>query len=110
MSVIPQTPAIGILVQKDSSLFQWGFLVSEMRLSISEFKESACKQCEYMEISLKLESMPTLCRSAFLPADTTITRRVAATIEIASSVVHRKDYCFRGIKNNNIFPAHPATD
>ena len=44
-----------------------------------------------MEISLKLESMPTLCRSAFLPADTTITRRVAATIEVASSVVHRKE-------------------
>ena len=41
-----------------------------------------------MEISLKLESMPTLCRSAFVPADTTITRRVAATIEVASSVVH----------------------
>ena len=58
-----------------------------------------------MEISLKLESMPTLCRSAFLPADTTITRRVAATIEVASSVVHRKEYCFRGIMNNNILPA-----
>ena len=52
-----------------------------------------------MEISLKLESMPTLCRSAFLPADTIITRRVATTIEVASSVVHRKEYCFRGIKN-----------
>ena len=38
--------------------------------------------------SLKFESTPTLCRSAFLPADTTITRRVAATIEVASSVVH----------------------
>ena len=50
-----------------------------------------------MEISLKLESMPTLCRSAFLPADTTITRRVTATIEVASSVVHRKEYYFRGI-------------
>ena len=60
---------------------------------------------EYMEISLKLESMPTLCRSAFLPADTTITRRVAATIEVAPSVVHWKEYCFRGIKNNNILPA-----
>ena len=58
-----------------------------------------------MEISLKLESMPTLCRSVFLPADTTITRRVAATIEVASSVVHRKEYCFGGIKNNNILPA-----
>ena len=67
--------------------------------------------CEkYMEISLKLESMPTLCKSAFLPADTTITRRVATTIEVASSVVHRKEYCFRGIKNNNIFPGPPATD
>ena len=43
--------------------------------------------------------------SAFLPADTTITRRVAATTEVASSVVHRKEYCFRGIKNNNILPA-----
>ena len=41
----------------------------------------------------------------FLPADTTITRRVAATIEVVSSVVHRKEYCFRGIKNNNILPA-----
>ena len=40
----------------------------------------------------------------FLPADTTITRRVAATIEVASSVVHWKEYCFRGIKNNNILP------
>ena len=49
-----------------------------------------------MEISLKLESMPTLCRSAFLPADITITRRVAATIEVASSVVHWKEYCFPG--------------
>ena len=58
-----------------------------------------------MEISLKLESMPTLCRSAFLPADTTITRRVAATTEVASSSVHRKEYCFREIKNNNILPA-----
>ena len=57
-----------------------------------------------MEISLKPESMPTLCRSAFLPADTTITRRVAATIEVASSVVHRKEYCFLEIKNNNILP------
>ena len=28
----------------------------------------------------------------FLPADTTITRRVAATIEVSSSVVHRKEY------------------
>ena len=63
-----------------------------------------CLQAD-MEISLKLESMPTLCRFAFLPADTTITRRVAATIEVASSVVHRKEYCFRGIKNNNILPA-----
>ena len=51
-----------------------------------------------MEISLKLESMPTLCRSAFLPADTTTTRRVAETTEVASSVVHRKEYYFRGIK------------
>ena len=49
-----------------------------------------------MEISLKFESMPTLCRSAFLPADTTITRSVAATIEVAS-FVHRKEYCFGGI-------------
>ena len=57
-----------------------------------------------MEISLKLKSMPTLCRSAFLPADTTITWRVAATIEVASSVVHRKEYCFQRIKNNNILP------
>ena len=67
-----------------------------------------------MEISLKLESMPTLCRSAFLPADTTITRRVVATIEVASSVVHREEYCFRGIKKNNILYRHsrksPATD
>ena len=70
-----------------------------------------------MEISLKLESMPTLCRSAFLPADTTITRRIAATIEVASSVVHRKEYCFWGIKNNNILESlyrhsrkSPATD
>ena len=55
-----------------------------------------------MEISLKLESMPTLCRPAFLPADTTITRRVAATIKVASSVVHRKEYCFRGIAYNKI--------
>ena len=39
--------------------------------------------------SQTLEHAP-LCRSAFLPADTTITRRVAATIEVASSVVHRK--------------------
>ena len=36
-------------------------------------------ECTYyditcMEIFLKLESMPTLCRSVFLPADTTITR------------------------------------
>ena len=52
-----------------------------------------------MEISLKLESMPTLCSSAFSPADTTITRRVVATIEVAPSVVHRKEYCSRGIKN-----------
>ena len=58
-----------------------------------------------MEISLKLESMPTLCRSAFLPADTAITRGVAATIKVASSVVPRKEHCFRGIKNNNIPPA-----
>ena len=57
-----------------------------------------------MEISLKLESMPTRCRSAFLPADTTITRRVVAIIEVASSVVHRKEYCLRGIMNN-ILPA-----
>ena len=41
----------------------------------------------YMKISLKLESMSTLCRSAFLPAETTITRRVTATIEVASSVI-----------------------
>ena len=60
----------------------------------------------HMEISLKLESMPpTLSRSAFLPADTTITRRVAAAIELASSVVHWKEYYFRGIKNSNILPA-----
>ena len=57
-----------------------------------------------MEISLKLKSMPTLCTSAFLPADTTFTRRVAAAIEVVSSVVHRKEYDFRGIKNNNILP------
>ena len=59
----------------------------------------------YMEISLKLESMPTLCRSDFLPADTTITKKVAATIEVASLIVHRKEYCFGGIKSNNILPA-----
>ena len=53
-----------------------------------------------MKISLKLESMPTLCRSAFLPADTTITRRVAATIEVASSVVHRKEYVYFQYKIN----------
>ena len=58
-----------------------------------------------METSLKLESMPTLCRSAFLPADTTITRRVTATIEVASSVAHQKEYCFRRIENNNILLA-----
>ena len=58
-----------------------------------------------MELFLRLESMPTLCRSAFVPADTTITRRVAATTEVAPSVVHRKEYCFRGIKNNNILLA-----
>ena len=58
-----------------------------------------------MEISLKLESMLTFCRSAFLPADTTITRRVAAIIEVASSVAHRKEYCFSRINNNNILPA-----
>ena len=63
-----------------------------------------CLQAD-MEIPLKLESMPTLCRSAFLPADTTITKRVAAIIEVASSVVHRKEYCFWEIKNNNILPA-----
>ena len=51
---------------------------------------------KYMEISRKLESLPTLCRSVFLPADT-ITRRVAATIEVASSVVHWKEYFFGGI-------------
>ena len=69
-----------------------------------------CLQAD-MEISLKLESIHTLCRSAFLPADTTtITRRVAATIEVASSVVHRKEYCFQGIKKNNILPAPQATD
>ena len=76
----------------------------KMRLITWEAAILDLKQTKYMEISLKLESMPTLCRSAFLPADTTITRRVATTIEVASSVVHRKEYCFQGIKNNNILP------
>ena len=66
---------------------------------------SCARLTDSMENSLKLESVPTLCRFAFLPADTTITRRVAATIEVALSVVHWKEYCFRGIKNNNILPA-----
>ena len=56
-----------------------------------------------MEISLKLESMPTLCRSAFLPADTTITRRVATTIEVASSVVHRRNTVFGGLRTITSF-------
>ena len=67
-----------------------------------------CLQVD-MEISLKLESMPTHPPSVDLlfdqQTDTTVTRRVAATIEVASSVVHRKEYCFQGIKNNNILPA-----
>ena len=58
-----------------------------------------------MEVSLKLESTPTLWRSAFLPADTTITRKVVATTDVASSVVHRKEYCFGGIEN--IYPRPP---
>ena len=58
---------------------------------VKEEEESEAKGRKYMDIYLKLESMLTLCRSAFLPADTTITRRVAATTEVASSVVHRKE-------------------
>ena len=43
--------------------------------------------------------------------------KIAATIKVASSVIHRKDTCFRGIKNKNVLPApqqlsrkSPATD
>ena len=60
----------------------------------------------FSEICLKLESIPTLSRPASSPAGAAITRRVAATIEVASSVVRRKEYCFRWIENNNIPPKH----
>ena len=62
----------------------------------------------HMDISLKLESIPTLYRSAFLPAETTITRRVVATIEVASSAVHREEYCFRGLRT--IAPFRPPSN
>ena len=59
-----------------------------------------------MEISLKLESMPTLCRSAFLPADTTISYKKSRGNYWGSIIsCSPKEYCFRGIKNNNILPA-----
>ena len=87
-------------------------IVSVVSFVLSATPSNWGKQPRYIDridmgISLKLESMPTLYRSAFLPADTTIrpTGRVAATIEVASSVVHRNEYCFRGIKNNTILPA-----
>ena len=89
--------------------FEQGMVVWEifgdcpMTAANLDYRNGLCIEMN-LEISLKLESMPTLCRSAFLPADTTITRRVAATIKVASSVVHWKDYCFQGIKNNNILP------
>ena len=57
-----------------------------------------------MEISLKISSMPTplyIC-FFFYQQTSTITRRVTAAIEVASSVVHRKECCFRGIKNPRI--------
>ena len=57
----------------------------------------------YMENSPKLESMPTLCRCATLPAETTISKwRVTATIRWASSVTHRRDISFQGFKSNSI--------
>ena len=56
-----------------------------------------------MEISLKLESMPTLCRSAFLPADTTITRSVAATIEVTYQLFTGRNIVLGGLRTITSF-------
>ena len=58
-----------------------------------------------MEISPKLESMPTLSRSATLLAETTTSQWSHGDYKAASSVAHRTDISFRGLKSNSIPPA-----
>lgn len=63
-----------------------------------------------MESSLSLESMPTLCRSTILPAETTIRegesrQLIAEANQVASSVTHRKDYMLSGVRVIAIQPA-----
>ena len=51
------------------------------------------------ENSPKIESMPTLCRSATLPTEITISKRKChGNYKAASSVAHRRDISFPGLR------------
>ena len=57
----------------------------------------------HIENSPKLESMPTLCRSATLLTETAISKwESCSNCKAASSVVHRRDISFRRFKSNSI--------
>ena len=59
----------------------------------------------------KLEVMPTLCRSATLPAETNISEwRGHSNYKAASSGAHRRDISFRGFKGNSIPPPQPPSN